>query len=110
MKPTLIADQLADIEQRLAVIYAEKEALIKKTVSECHHPLETIRELPYKSYPWGSCEKPWLICSKCGYTEEGWYCGYRLLRHAEHKNVPTITRAQWNSLRTVTMSQRELNP
>ncbi|MFN7318290.1 MAG: hypothetical protein ACK5S6_02160 [bacterium] len=64
MKPTLIADQLADIEQRLAAIYAEKEALIKKTVSECGHPLKAIWELPYGQYPWGSCDKPWLICSK----------------------------------------------
>jgi hypothetical protein len=110
MKPSLIADQLADIEQRLAVIYAEKEALIKKTVDECDHPIESIYERPYQDNSWLGYEKPWLICSKCGYTEEGWYCGYRFLRHAEHKKVPTVTRAQWNSMRTLTMSQRDLNP
>lgn len=103
MKPSLIADQLADIEQRLAVICAEKEALIKKTVSECDHPLDAIRELPYSKDGWDGwgCSRPWLICSKCGYTEEGWGCGYKLLRHAEYKDPPKIKFAEWLSLRTI---------
>ena len=110
MKPLHVVDKLEEISRKIDALHAEKKAIIDEMVNSCSHPLEAIYELPYHRYPWGSCEKPWLICSKCGYTEEGWYCGYKLLRHAEHKNVPTITREQWNLMRTVTMSQMELNP
>lgn len=104
-KPSLIADQLEDIEKRLAVIYAEKEALIKKTVADCDHPLDAIYELPYEEGSWLGYQRPWLICSKCGYTEEGWGCGYKKLRHAEYKDPPIITRERWVSMRTIQREQ-----
>ena len=103
-KPSLIADQLEDIQKRLAVIYAEKEALIKKTVADCDHPLEAIRELPYVS-DFVCSQRPWLICSKCGYTAEGWGCGYKKLRHAEYTKPPTITSEQWSAMSTITVRQ-----
>jgi hypothetical protein len=103
--PILIADQLEDIKQRLEAIYAEKEALIKYTVTHCSHPLEAIYELPYKEDGWLGCFRPWLICSLCGYTEEGWGCGYKKLRHAEYTKPPTITGEQWSLIRTVSIRQ-----
>jgi hypothetical protein len=103
--PILIAAELEDIQQRLDVIYAEKEALIRKTVSECSHPLEAIYELPHKYHEWLQAERPWLICSLCGYTEEGWGCGYKKLRHAEYEDLLIINKERWNKMRTITVSQ-----
>jgi hypothetical protein len=105
MKPKLIEKELTDIEARLKAIYEEKESLIEVTVAGCSHPVEDVRELPY----FASGGKPWLICSKCGYTEEGWYCGYKKLRHAEYAEVPRISFATWIELRTIQVHQSPAN-
>jgi hypothetical protein len=104
-RPILIADQLEEIDKRVRAILAEREALIKDTVAGCRHPWEAIYELPYKPHEWLQSERPWLICSLCGLTEEGWGCGYKKLRHAEHKDLLIISRDRWNKMRTITVSQ-----
>jgi hypothetical protein len=108
VRPILIADRLEEIDKRLAAVKAERVALIQDTVAGCSHPLEAIYELPYKQHEWLQADRPWLICSLCGYTEEGWGCGYNKLRHAEYAKPLTITKEQWLAMRTfAVMQERE---
>jgi hypothetical protein len=105
MRPQLLAEALDDLDERIQELYARKKVLIDLTVAGCSHPLEAIYELPYKPHEWLQADAPWLICSLCGYTEEGWGCGYKKLRHAEYAKPPTITKEQWLAMRTVAVMQ-----
>lgn len=101
MKPKLIAKELEDMESRVRAINKERAALIETTVTGCNHPVDDVRELPYTE----TGAKPWLICTQCGYTEEGWYCGYKKLRHAEFKGVQTIKIKDWIAISTIRVPQ-----
>ena len=92
--PTLLQKSLPIIEAKIEKLHDKRQEIIAATVASCDHPLEAIRELPYNANPLFTA-KPWLVCTKCGYAEEGWYCGYKRLAHAEYKDVPKITHSQF---------------
>ncbi len=92
--PTLLQKSLPIIEAKIEKLHDKREEIINAAVASCDHPLEAIRELPYNANPLFP-EKPWLVCTKCGYAEQGWYCGYKRLKHAEYKNPPKITHKQF---------------
>jgi len=108
-KPRLIATQLDEIAAEMQAIQDKKLKLIKETIKSCSHPIECVRELPYQEGTWLASTPPWLICTDCGYTEEGWGCGYLKLRHADTDKQPVISFDEWLNIRTVTMSQIELS-
>lgn len=91
MKPYLISIELERLQIKIDELLQEKKELIDKTIAGCEHPLNAIRELPYKSYALFPADPPYLVCTACGLTEEGWGCGYKKLRHAQNKNVKQIT-------------------
>jgi hypothetical protein len=97
MKPYLISLELERLEAKIEALQKEKTKLIHKTIEGCEHPLDAIRELPYEppTYNFFRAEPPHLVCIACGLSEEGWGCGYKKLKHAAYKNVPTITRKEW---------------
>jgi hypothetical protein len=98
-------EELLALETQAKEIQAKRDAVIERTICECSHDLEHIRELPWQDKGWLGADRPWLICSRCGLTEEGWGCGYKKLRHAEYKDVPKISSAIWFAMRTRSVFQ-----
>lgn len=105
-RPNLISMQLVGMEAEIDAIYARKAALIQKTVAKCKHPIQWVHELKYTDSGDG---RPWLICTDCGYTEEGWGCGYYKLKHADTHKQARISFEDWLEIRTVVMSQNALS-
>jgi hypothetical protein len=105
--PWAIAEELRDLNNRLTAIQSERLELIRKTVAECDHPLECVYERPYRPYMYLSADPPWLICIRCGYTEEGWGCGFTKLSHAEFQSPKIISVESWNKLATIRFSQND---
>lgn len=96
MKPYLISIELERLQIKIDALLQEKEELIDKTIAECEHPLNAIRELPYKpSVGLFPADPPYLVCTACGLSEKGWGSGYKKLRHADNKNVKQITSKEW---------------
>lgn len=97
MKPYLISLELERLETKIEALQKEKTKLIHKTIERCEHPLAAIRELPYKPpiNSFFTAEPPHLVCTACGLSEKGWGCGYKKLKHAAYKEVPTITDKEW---------------
>lgn len=68
----LIHEKLEAFDAAIEAVRRGRKALIEKTVSECRHPVDDIRELPYRESDYAMhAERPWLICLACGFTEEG---------------------------------------
>lgn len=101
----MIFKKLAAINNKIEKLKKEKVELIKATVVECKHPIEAIYEKPVKNNGFLGVDRPWLICSLCGLTEEGWGCGYKELRHAEYKNLKIIDYDEWLKLSTIRIFQ-----
>ena len=96
MKPYLISIELERLQTKIDTLLQEKSELIDKTIAECEHPLSAIRELPYKpSVGLLSADPPYLVCTACGLSEQGWGSGYKKLKHAQNKNVKQITTKEW---------------
>lgn len=101
--PSLIEGELESIDSKIEALQKQRSELIKKTVESCNHPKDYIYELSYRDWGWMNPSAPWLICSECGYTEEGWGCGFK---HESFKNVrpekcPKISEKEWNELSTI---------
>lgn len=58
----------------------EKETkLIQDAQLNCTHP--DIVEIAYEAPSWsGTSQPPFRVCVDCGFAEEGWHCGYQILR------------------------------
>lgn len=101
----LVKDGYQELQSEIDSLRLRQIAVIKSATKKCKHPIEDVRELPYKPRIYFGCNRPWLLCTKCGLTEEGWGCGYKALKHADHKDVAKITREEWESLRTKSVFQ-----
>ena len=55
-------------------------------------PHSDLMEVDYRSDPFGghNHSPPWRVCKDCGFAEEGWNCGYQVLR--TRNEVPRVTR------------------
>ena len=102
--PKLIAAELTELDAKAKEIFQERQRVIMNAVSACNHPAESVYELPYNL----GLDRPWLVCSLCGYSEEGWGCGYTKLKHAEFEKPKRIDLEEWFMLALVrsTQSQR----
>lgn len=61
----------------------EAHELVDKVQRLCDHPADGIYEAPYVPAAWLSAQPPYRVCLRCGWAEEGWGCGWQLLRVAE---------------------------
>lgn len=70
-----------DINQKLAKLRKAQEELdqtIEKVQNECPH--DSIAECDYKQMEFFDSLPPLRICLDCGLSEEGWGCGFRVLK------------------------------
>jgi len=105
--PRLIQDELIVLQIKAEKLNQKRKDLIRETCKNCKHPAEAVRERPYKSDPYGHRHQPsWLICTECGLTEQGWYCGYNILKHAEYTDPPEINDDDWFEMRTLMIDNK----
>lgn len=79
---TLIA--MRDHARSQAAAFAEQaHELVERVQRECTHPADGIYEAPYVKAGWLSAQPPYRVCLRCGWAEEGWGCGWQLLRTAD---------------------------
>lgn len=71
----------------------------------CTH--ETVGEAPYKHSEHLANLPPLRVCLVCGLVEEGWSCGYLVLKN---ELVYSLTRDQAYDLRSVTIEQKDKGP
>ena len=100
MKPYLISIELERLQTKIDALLKEKRELIDKTIKECPHPLSAICERPYvlTTTLAGESLPPYLVCTACGLSEQGWGSGYKKLKHADNKNVKQITTKEWGEV------------
>ena len=87
------------IKQAIAASDRADEKLKAAVLRECcaceHQHLAEMDDSP-----------PWRVCLDCGLTEEGWGCGYELLR-APLERIGSIGRDQTLRIRTASLWQRD---
>jgi hypothetical protein len=88
-----LRDELQIFAKEAEELRNKREAAIERVISQCDHDMEHMRELPSEDNGWLGYSRPWLICARCGLTEEGWGCGYKALKHAAYKDIPKISRS-----------------
>lgn len=71
---------------------ARAKELELKAMTLCKHPSGQIVEGAYRPSDFGQSSPPFRVCRKCGYAEEGWYCGYYLLADRKGVTIPEMDR------------------
>lgn len=94
-------DKISEIESEISKLILAKRFVIENEISRCNHPTEHVCELSYLE----STGKPWLICRLCGLTEQGWYRGYKFLKHADDHKRARIGLSDWLKTRTKAVFQ-----
>jgi hypothetical protein len=86
MIPSL-AQAKADLQEAERV-FRKKVAAAQK---RCSH--QALVECDYEETPvLGGCLRPWRCCQRCGISEEGWGCGYLLLKEPEECQIQSVSR------------------
>jgi len=89
------------IREKRRQLAIEQNWMIDEANAQCLHPSSQVYELSYTQ----ANGKPWLLCSHCGLTEEGWYLGYKMLKHADDNQRRPLTFAEWLVSRTKAIYQ-----
>jgi hypothetical protein len=64
----------------------EVEGLVRQAQLTCKHEPEHVLEAPYQAESLVFYAQPdFRVCTTCGFAEEGWNCGYQVLRDARDK-------------------------
>ena len=99
--------------KRLKKLKGRVDALMRdellRVQRECQHPEEHVVEAPYEEDQFGGCRHsaPFAVCTLCGYSEQGWGCGYWKLK--VNSDTPQITRDKGVRIRLTYYSQEDLN-
>ncbi len=54
----------------------QADELIEQAIKRCKHPKKYVVEICEKSRVTEEYDRPYRVCTRCGYAEEGWGCGY----------------------------------
>lgn len=107
-------EEVDKINSEIDYLKSERDYLVERLQDECEHPIKEVREVDYKSSNYGSSLRPFRVCLRCGYAEEGWGCGYWRLHRSEYGPVGggiirNMDRDQaWKHVRTY-LTQEKLN-
>ena len=86
-------DRLVALKVQRDAIDAELRLLLPEIQAACGHPEKEIVEGEYQSYSFGfhGAEPPFRVCRRCGYSEQGWDCGYFRL-YPNNYSIPRLSR------------------
>ena len=82
---------LKKLDQRIAELKAEKEALIKETTQSCKHPVDALVESRGMEDSIGY-RLPFRVCTDCGLGEYGY--SYKVLKAEHSKDVSLRNREE----------------
>lgn len=99
--------EIRRIEQRETAQEKRKASLIAKVQRLCRHPVSMLIEAPYSSSEFSS-ERPFRVCRRCGYAEEGWGAGYWRLGRGVYSGVPELSRNEAQRLVRTFVSQDDM--
>lgn len=74
----LFNEEINKYLDRLKSAQHDLDMVISSVQSECKH--ESIAECDYKPSEFFNALPPMRVCLECGLSEEGWGCGFRVLR------------------------------
>jgi hypothetical protein len=97
--------RIAAKQKRLAVAEMAFIATVRDVQKKCKHKF--LAECDYRPSDYGSASPPIRICLDCGLTEEGWGCGFIVLKRDE-EFVGKISRDKLYSLRKGVIIDSEL--
>jgi rubrerythrin len=69
-------------------------ACIEALQGWCEHPLEAIREEPYREHMFGEADPPIWVCTQCGYTEQTWSAQRRKMATGVYDNILPCTQVE----------------
>lgn len=95
LKDQKFLNDLFSLNSQIKTLQQIRNGLIDEVVKECEHPVLQI----FQYRPIG--EPDWLICMKCGLTEEGWTHKDRILKNTY--NHPKIDFDTWLNYRTLSI-------
>lgn len=78
--------ELAELEESINLLRSEYKMLLIEVQATCSHEHVVERDY-FKIAPWMDAHRPVRICKECGLCEEGWGCGYIVI-----KNPVTVER------------------
>ena len=85
-------DRYNQLGLEIEALEGVRDGYIKSMQAACDHPKEQIVEGGYISSEWSNNHTPpFRVCKLCGYSEEGWGCGYNKLQ-GYNCGIPTIDR------------------
>lgn len=102
LNPDLSA-KLGQMDVEIALLQLKRRELVQAAAAACSHPLN--RVYLYENRDTRGFRGPWLVCAECGYSEQGWGCGYNKLRHADFKDLPKISLELWLATSTIRVEQ-----
>lgn len=91
---------IADLTDKVTAPLWKRIAELESKIKKCKHPESEIVEGEYistgpYSHDWdGECATPpFRVCKICGFAEQGWGCGYKVLAPNNY-HIPTIKRSK----------------
>lgn len=102
--------EIKRINEVIAILHEKKVEIMERIVRLCNHPLEDLREKPFKSNKDSSLfgsEPEWIICTKCGLTEIGWGIGHVVLKHGAYQRLSKCTEDEWNKWKTIMVHEED---
>ena len=84
-------DRLASLKAERDRLDQEMRMLLPEIQAACGHPEKEVVEGEYHPYTLGGAEPPFRVCRRCGYSEQGWDCGYFRLYPNNH-SIPRLGR------------------
>ena len=85
MTPNQIVKKLKTARKQMDKVKAKVNELEIELQLICDHP--RIMEADYSPglYGFGNSYPPFRVCEVCGFSEEGWNCGYQILKNSIYK-------------------------
>jgi hypothetical protein len=85
-------EEIELLDKQLREVTANRKQRIAEIQDSCTHPFEYIREGMWREGSSGYSSIPeFRVCTLCGYSEEGWGCGFwKLAYHGQE--IPKLSR------------------
>lgn len=80
------------LDKKIEALQKERSKKIKAMQARCKHPHASVYEVDYEPMNYLPSMPPFRVCTKCGYAEEGWGCGYKKLGKFDYEGYLRIDR------------------
>jgi hypothetical protein len=99
MNLELLKRDIVELEDHIAKSQRALDFRIEDLKNKCNHPHDQLRECEFKDLAYYGSYPPMRVCMFCGTWEDGWGCGYKILKSESKLSVPIIPREEVYELR-----------